>query len=154
MLSLFRFIFITLLTLNSSSIFSINLEKCRRPVTIAESSLDELVLNGVRHIKDCGEEFNARAGSGRQAYDVSYTLLDPKNRLHSIRKPRSTRYFCRESLAYFKGSLDVDEGLAQASTVWKKLADKNNMIASNYGYYVFHQNSHKFMTKQGQQLWH
>ena len=134
-----RLVSVIFLTLNSFDLLSESPEKYRHPVTIAEANLDDLVLKGIRHIKDNGETFKARAGSGQQAYDVSYTLLDPKNRLHLIRKPRSTRYFCRESLAYFKGGLDVDEGLAQASVVWRKLADKNNKIASNYGHYVFHQ---------------
>lgn len=109
------------------------------PVTIAARSLDDLVIKGVKNIRDNGELFNARAGSGQQAYDVTYTLLDPLDRLHSIRKSKSIRYFSRELLAYFKGSLNVDDGLAQASSVWRSLADKNNEIASNYGYYVFHQ---------------
>ena len=109
------------------------------PINIVDKNLDGLVLKGLRHIKDNGEMFKARAGSGQQAYDVSYTLLNPADRLHSIRHLRSTKYFCRESLAYFRGSLKVDEGLAQASGVWKKLADENGKIASNYGYYVFHQ---------------
>lgn len=109
------------------------------PVTIAAKNLDDLIVQGVKNIRDNGETFNARAGSGQQAYEVTYTLLSPLNRLHEIRKPRSIKYFSRELLAYFKGSLKVDEGLAQASAVWKTLADKNNEIASNYGHYVFHQ---------------
>lgn len=109
------------------------------PVTIVGDNLDDLVIKGVRHIKDEGERFDARAGSGQQAYDVSYVLLNPNNRLHLIRKPKSVRYFSRELVAYFNGSLDVNAGLAQASPFWKTLADKDGKIASNYGYYVFHQ---------------
>lgn len=109
------------------------------PVTIVGDNVDDLVVKGVRHIKDEGERFNARAGSGQQAYDVSYVLLNPNNRLHLIRKPKSVRYFSRELVAYFNGSLDVNAGLAQASPFWKTLADKDGKIASNYGYYVFHQ---------------
>ncbi len=109
------------------------------PVIIAARNLDDLIVRGVKNIKDRGEMFSARAGNGQQAYDVTYTLLSPLNRLHAIRKPRSIKYFCRELLAYFKGSLNVNEGLAQASSIWKTLANENNEIASNYGYYVFHQ---------------
>ncbi len=109
------------------------------PITIAEQDLDSLILKGIQNIKENGELFKARAGSGQQAYDVTYTLLKPLNRLHLLRKPKSIRYFCRELLAYFRGSLKVNEGLAQASAFWKKLADANDEIASNYGYYVFHQ---------------
>jgi len=108
-------------------------------ITIAEQNLDDLILKGIQNIRDKGELFKARAGNGQQAYDVSYTLLNPINRLHLIRQPKSIKYFCRELLAYFKGSLRVDEGLAQASAVWKTLANKNGEIASNYGHYVFHQ---------------
>lgn len=106
---------------------------------ICGESVNELVLKGIRHIDRHGESFSARAGSGKQAYDVSYTLVNPTNRLHAIRGDRAIRYFCRELLAYFKGSLNVDDGLAQASSVWKSIANKDGKIASNYGYYVFHQ---------------
>lgn len=134
----FVFLSVTLLTMN---MYSVDRDDApyTGPINIVDKNLDGLVLKGVRHIKDNGEMFKARAGSGQQAHDVSYTLLNPADRLHNIRHPRSTKYFCRESLAYFRGSLKVDEGLAQASGVWKKLADENGEIASNYGHYVFHQ---------------
>jgi len=116
-------------------------------VNIIGNNVDELVLKGINHIKNNGELFEARAGSGQQAYDVNYTLLNPLNRVHNIRQPIATKYFCRELLAYFKGSLDVNDGLAQASSVWKTLADKNNQIASNYGYYIFHQKTPENITQ-------
>jgi thymidylate synthase len=106
---------------------------------IAAHDIDTLVLKGIRHIKEKGELFEARAGSGQQAYDVNYILLNPLNRVHNLRKPTSVKYFCKELLAYFKGSLNVDDGLAQASCIWKSLANEKGQIASNYGYYVFHQ---------------
>ena len=109
------------------------------PVTIAAESLDRLVVDGVNYIHSYGDRFDARAGCGQQAYDVNYILLNPLKRLHILRQPKSTKYFCRELLAYFKGSLNVDEGLSQASSFWKTLADEKNEIASNYGYYIFHQ---------------
>ncbi len=111
----------------------------KEPMNIVSNNIDGLVLSGIKYIQENGERFNARAGSGQQAYDVSYTLLDPTDRLHNIRKDKATKYFCRELLAYFKGSLNVNEGLAQAASMWKSLADKDGKIASNYGYYVFYQ---------------
>ncbi|MCL4229241.1 thymidylate synthase [Candidatus Dependentiae bacterium] len=110
-----------------------------QPIHIVGNNIDELVLKGIKHIKDHGELFQARAGSGQQSYDVTYTLVNPLNRVHNIRRTVAVKYLCREFLAYFNGSLNVDDGLAQASSMWKTLADKNNEIASNYGYYVFHQ---------------
>ncbi len=106
---------------------------------IESDNLDNLVVDGIRNIVSNGERFNARAGSGQQAYGVSYTLVDPTDRLHLLRQSKSIRYFCREMQAYFKGSLRVEDGLAQASPFWRKLADDNGEICSNYGYYVFHQ---------------
>jgi thymidylate synthase len=106
---------------------------------IVASNIDNLVLQGIKNIRDNGELFEARAGSGQQAYDVSYTLTNPLNRVHNIRKGVARRYLCRELLAYFNGSLKVEEGLSQASSIWNSLADKNGEICSNYGYYVFHQ---------------
>lgn len=106
---------------------------------IASDNLDDLVIKGIIHISNYGEKFEAHAGNGQQAFDVSYTLSNPNNRLHSLRQPTSIKYFCRELLAYFKGSLKVDDGLAQAASFWKTLADKNGEIASNYGHYIFHQ---------------
>lgn len=116
-----------------------NLRQYMQPKEISASNLDQLVVAGVRNIVQNGERFNARAGSGQQDYGVSYTLIDPTDRLHLLRQPRSVRYFCREMLAYFNGSLKVEDGLAQASPFWRKLADQNGEICSNYGYYVFHQ---------------
>lgn len=110
-----------------------------QPISIVGENVDELVLKGIKSIKEKGELFEARAGSGQQAYDVTYTLVSPLNRVHNIRKPVALRYLCRELLAYFNGSLNVNDGLAQASSMWKSLADENDEIASNYGYYVFHQ---------------
>lgn len=106
---------------------------------LAAESIDELVLRGIEHISTHGEQFNAQAGSGLQAFNVTYTLLDSRNRLHLLRQPKSLQYFARELLAYFKGSLDVREGLSQASSFWDGLADSNGQISSNYGHYVFHQ---------------
>jgi thymidylate synthase len=109
---------------------------------IIADNIDSLILQGIKNIKDNGELFEARAGSGQQAYDVSYTLTNPLNRVHNIRKGPARRYLCRELLAYFNGSLKVEEGLSQASSVWNSLADANGEICSNYGYYVFHQPIH------------
>jgi thymidylate synthase len=106
---------------------------------ITADNVNQLVLYGIEHIQKNGFLFTARAGSGQQAYDVNYILTNPLNRVHTLRNPVATKYFCRELLAYFRGSLDVNDGLAQASPIWKTLADENNKIASNYGYYVFHQ---------------
>jgi thymidylate synthase len=119
-------------------------DKSRQPIIpemvhIKSGNIDSLVIQGIRHIKDHGELFEARAGSGQQAYDVTYTLTNPLYRVHNLRMPTSVKYFCKELLAYFKGSLNVNDGLAQASCVWKSLANDKDLIASNYGYYVFHQ---------------
>lgn len=108
-------------------------------INIIEENLDSLIIKGIAHIKENGEYFKARAGNGQQAYNVNYTLMNPINRVHLLRQPKSIKYFCRELLAYFKGSLYVNEGLEQAASVWKSLADKDGKIASNYGYYIFHQ---------------
>lgn len=117
--------------------------------TLVADNIDELVLKGIKHIYATGERFNARAGSGQQAYDVNYILTNPNNRVHNIRKAPAIRYFSREMLAYFNGSLKVNDGLAQAAPMWKTLADKDGCIASNYGYYVFHQKlpDHEEMTQ-------
>jgi len=133
--------FFVILTVSSSLILkaNISISNLSQQKNLIGHTIDDLVLKGIKYIKAKGKPFKARAGSGLQAYGVSYTLLNPRNRLHSIRKPVSIRYLCREFLAYFKGSLDVDQGLSQASRFWKTLIDKNNKVNSNYGYYVFHQ---------------
>lgn len=106
---------------------------------VQASSLDELVVKGVRLIESSGSKIIARAGNAEQSYHVSYILLDPRNRLHRLRNPFSIQYFCRELLAYFNNSLKADEGLNQASKFWSTLADENGCIQSNYGYYIFHE---------------
>ena len=114
------------------------------PVHLVAHNVDDLVIQGVDQINKNGERFTANAGDGKQAYGVSYSLLDPLNKVHNLRAPRSTRYFARELLAYCRGSLKVEEGLAQAAPMWKSLADDNGEICSNYGYYVFHQKVPEF----------
>lgn len=114
---------------------------------IKADNIDDLVLQGAEYIKTHGIPFHARAGSGIQASEVTYVLTNPKNRLHLLRKPISIRYFCRELIAYFSGSLFVEDGLAQASSFWRTLADLDGKICSNYGYYVFHQKVSEFDNK-------
>lgn len=105
---------------------------------LQDASLNSLIFEGAQYIKQHGEQFLSTAGSGLQAYEVQYVLQNPLNRVPSIRGTRGVRYFARELLAYFKGSLEVTP-LAQAAPFWKTLADGNGCINSNYGYYVFYQ---------------
>lgn len=111
---------------------------------IVADNVDALVLDGIKHIRENGDLFQARAGSGQQAYDVSYALTNCNNRVHNLRKAAAIKYFSRELLAYFKGSLSVEDGLKQSATMWGTLADKDGNICSNYGYYVFHQKVPEF----------
>jgi thymidylate synthase len=106
---------------------------------ITANTLDSLVEQGVRHIQRYGERFDARAGAGLQAYGITYVLENPHERVHTLRAPESIQYLARELQAYFIGSQDVDDGLAQAAPFWKSLCDANGKINSNYGYYVFRQ---------------
>jgi thymidylate synthase len=110
--------------------------------TILANDIDTLVVKGVQYIKAHGSRIQATAGPALQAYAVNYVLLDSRNRIHSLRHPESVRYFCRELLAYFQGSRNVEDGLAQASGFWRTLADGRGFIQSNYGYYVFYQRIH------------
>ncbi len=105
---------------------------------ILGDSVDELVLKGISYIRANGEQTEARGLSGLQAYNVNYILTNPLNRVHSLRAPKSIRYFAREMIAYCKGSLDVKD-LARAARVWESYADENGQIYSNYGYYTFRQ---------------
>jgi hypothetical protein len=82
---------------------------------IIGESVDDLVLKGVDHIFKNGDSFKARAGSGQQAYNVTYIPTDSRDRLHLLRNPVSLKYLAHEFLAYFKGSLNVNDGLGQAS---------------------------------------
>lgn len=49
-------------------------------IDIMSNNIDELVVKGINHIKNNGELFEAYTGSGQQAYDVNYILLNPLNR--------------------------------------------------------------------------
>lgn len=106
---------------------------------IIGNNVDELVLKGIQYIKHFGEKISVTADDGIQAYGVTYILTNPRNRLHNLRYPESIQYLCRELIAYFRGSLFVNDGLAQASIKWINLTDKKGKINSNYGFYVFHQ---------------
>lgn len=113
------------------------------PKKIEGASVDELVLKGVKHIINNGERISSRAGGAIQDYGVIYVLSDLLNRVHSLRNG-AMRYFARELIAYFSGSLKVEDGLAKASKFWASLADENGNINSNYGYYVFHEKIDKY----------
>jgi thymidylate synthase len=102
-------------------------------------SVDELVLESVKLILSTGERIISRAGSADQVYHVSYVLTDSRNRVFHLRHPESEKYFCREMLAFFNGSLRICDGLNAASKRWTKFADKRGLIWSNYGYYVFYE---------------
>lgn len=106
---------------------------------IISNGIDDLIVRGIKLIRAKGQRINVSAGSAVQAYGVNYFLLNSRNRLHHLRDPVSIRYFCKELLAYFKGSLNVEDGLAQASSFWRKIADEDCRINSNYGYYVFYE---------------
>ena len=110
-------------------------------LTIIEDSIDELVRKGILHIKKTGRRINTNSGYALQSNNVNYVLADCRNRVHTLRPDKSIRYFYRELLAYFYGSLNVEGeyGLANASKFWRKICDENQCIHSNYGYYVFHQ---------------
>ncbi|HHF4335540.1 thymidylate synthase [Haemophilus influenzae] len=105
---------------------------------ISADNIDDLVSKGCSLILNEGIDISSRAGKAKQCYNVNYTLINPRNRVHSLRK-QAKGYLCKELLAYFKGSLDVSEGLGQASKFWYSLANENGKINSNYGYYVFYE---------------
>lgn len=109
--------------------------------TIIEESIDRLVKQGIIHIKETGRRVKTRSGDALQSNNVTYVLTNCRNRVHTLRPDKSIKYFARELLAYFYGSLNVggEFGLAHASKYWNKICDENNCINSNYGYYVFHQ---------------
>lgn len=107
-------------------------------IDIVANSVDELVKLGIENIINTGDRISTRAGHAIQSYDVNYILSDSRNRVHMMR-PEAIRYFTRELIAYFRGSLSVNEGLSAASSFWGKLTDENGNINSNYGYYVFYE---------------
>lgn len=106
--------------------------------TIVADSVDELVKNGIYHILSVGESISSRAGDAQQAYGVTYLLKRPMHRLHTTRAG-AIKYLAREFIAYFKGSLKAEDGLARASKFWMSLTDENGNVNSNYGYYVFYE---------------
>lgn len=101
-------------------------------------SVDELIIKASNNIIKTGQRINSRAGSALQSYGINYILVNPRNRIHTLRSGALT-YLCREFIAYFKGSLKVDDGLVVASKFWSTLADESGNINSNYGYYVFYE---------------
>lgn len=106
---------------------------------ITADNIDDLVQQGVQHILKHGERINARSGAGLQAYTTTYVLTNPTARIHTLRAPQSVQYLARELQAYFIGSQNVEDGLAQAAPLWRTLSDLDGNVCSNYGYYAFHQ---------------
>jgi thymidylate synthase len=108
---------------------------------LSGQTIDELILKGIQHVKQTGERVSVIVGDALQSYEVTYVLLNSRNRVPSLRLPKSLKYFCKEVLAYFGGELKVSEGLGKASSYWYTLADNKGYINSNYGYYIFHSHS-------------
>lgn len=106
---------------------------------ITADTIDDLVRQGVQHILKNGDRIDARSGAALQAYTTTYVLTEPTARIHTLRAPQSIQYLARELHAYFIGSQNVEDGLAQAAPLWRTLSDPNGNVCSNYGYYVFHQ---------------
>ncbi|MFA6119332.1 MAG: thymidylate synthase [Parachlamydiales bacterium] len=106
---------------------------------IKAQNLDDLIKKAIKFIKKRGKYINTRSGSCQQSYGITYVLLNSRNRIHWLRYPNSIRYLTRELLAYFDGSLNINDGLLEASSFWKKVANDKDYIFSNYGYYVFYQ---------------
>ncbi|WP_423761806.1 thymidylate synthase [Burkholderia sp. NLJ2] len=106
-------------------------------------TVDDLVRQGIRNIVQEGRPIKSRAGDATQAYGVNYVLNNPRNRVHSLRNG-AKKYFCRELIAYFSGSLKAESGLANASKFWMTLTDKDGNVNSNYGYYVFYEPVEKY----------
>ena len=117
--------------------------------TIISDSVDGLAKQGVEYIESNGRKIHPHSGDATQVNNVNYVLTNCRNRVHTLRMDRSARYFARELLSYFDGSLDVnsERGLGNASVYWKKIADINGMINSNYGYYVFHMKTPEGLTQ-------
>ena len=106
---------------------------------IMGDTIDHLVVQGIEHILTVGEEINVNKGHGRQARNVTYTLMDSRARVHTLRTPWTDGYQAAELLVFFKGSLSVRDGLEAISPFWTSLADEDGDIQSNYGYHVFYQ---------------
>ena len=106
---------------------------------IKANTLDELILKAIKFIVKKGKFIDTKAGRCQQAYSVTYVLLNSKNRVHWLRAPKSVEYLAKELLAFFDGSLNINDGLLQASSFWKKIANDKDYVFSNYGFYVFHQ---------------
>lgn len=107
--------------------------------TIVANDVDGLIVQGIRHIREVGDRIDVRAGEAVQAYSIEYVLTDSRQRIHNLRYPQSLKYLCGELKAYFRGSFDISDGLVQASNFWRAVADQDNRVYSNYGYYVFRQ---------------
>lgn len=114
-----------------------NLKNFLKQTDIVCSNMNDLVVQGIANILNNGVRVSAKSKHCLQAYNVSYTLTNPLDRVFTLRRPYSIA-LCRELLAFFKGSLKVHDGLSNASKFWEKIADKNGKINSNYGHYVFH----------------
>jgi thymidylate synthase len=108
------------------------------PQNIEGESVDELVYKAIRHVELNGRELHSRAGEGVQVYNINFILTDSRQRLHTLRAPISIIYLARELILFSQGSLSADE-MAKCSAFWKKIANDEGSVFSNYGYYVFYQ---------------
>ena len=104
---------------------------------IEADSVDELVKEGVKYIQKSGKKIWTTSGPALQSNNVTYVLKNSFNRVHTLRRPTSIRYFARELYAYIIGSQQVNNGLGDASSFWYSIADQDGKINSNYGYYIF-----------------
>ena len=67
--------------------------------------MDDLVVQGIENILKNGVRVSAKSKHCMQSYNVSYTLVNPLDRIFTLRLPYSVHYLSRELLAFLKEAL-------------------------------------------------
>jgi thymidylate synthase len=100
-----------------------------------QKNITPLYIELLDTIKNSG----IKTSTTTELLNVNTTLLNPRNRiiLSSGRK-QSLKYICAELLWYLSGKKGINF-ISNYSSMWAKLADKNNEVQSNYGYKIWQQ---------------
>lgn len=98
-----------------------------------EPELDQIYRMLCRCVSLDGETSSPRGLESKEITDLSFFLSNPRNRvITSAHRGVKPRYLAGEFLWYLSGDRQVTP-IIRYSKFWKKLADKDGFVNSNYG---------------------
>lgn len=102
-------------------------------IYIENESINELYKEIARKMLYLGHEVSPRGKKTIEVNDLYATLLNPRDNIITLESRNLNReYLKAEMIWYNSGEFNIDY-ISQYSSFWKKIADKEGRVNSNYG---------------------